>query len=884
MTLEIIGSLRHKPAIQEVLRFDLIFAGFFGGTPEHTKATFSPAWAWLGFVCLRGGPHIPDRGRTMNPDSNIVDEATGFRRSSSALGLRRQDSLMRFMTSILEDPNEDDGSLAGEDQSHQQLGDSCGQPQMPSHLGLTGQVHNHHEPVAGMLGNHNQLGTSAPITNEPMQIDPQQQQQQQQQQRRSLAHHTERQDSGSSSSSTGEMLCTDISPDDFTKYLLNKSGNKARLPQQTKQNHHHQQEHQYTNNALTAAAAPATFDSSSQWSSHLPEIPQREGRISATAPTTTNWSSFGVHDTTDKKGGSNIRNCDPDNGSTARRSFSLDFTPKRPREEEARTRTKDADLGHALGDYYSELQASLAQTAAAVQREEDAYLQAAGLPLHELGDRPSEAAVDACSRANGITNNTSVEHLFHSSLPNLGAASPGITGTGGDQEDMFHNSLPNLGEQHWTVGVRGGEDRDAKRRRMLLQSSRKVVSERALGSEPMCNAPQRNMSFASTSSRNLMDNATTTIPLPQPTQQQATASNNNNNNNNNNNKNNENYAFAQGNSIYAGSAAAASSSSRFSTANIVSTNQMQIQANNNIINMGAAMQTQSLQQPTNFLQQTNNSTGNLNAFQTSTIAPTIPTALAFTTNLPPIQEDPESSQSTLGDNSTLTPEYITHLLHQPEVQRHQQELLQNFLQATCIPPPPVATVATFAPSPAPVQAPAGASTSTSTPSPAPSRHNPFAAGIPMVVGPNGILPLQQLYLQQDLRDELERTQQAQNLHEQRSITNTSPRGLPTPFTGQDVEISPGSLKKKSVSVAFDAIPLLTPTIPLSDSLNSSMKASQNSQQSIHDWDREMGLRRSHSKTMRASSRSRKKLQELQAIQDMFGLGNLVKKEERAKMA
>ena len=372
---------------------------------------------------------------------------------------------MRFMASILEDPNEDDGSLAGEEQSHQQLGDGSRQetPQTPSHLGLTGQVHNrdHQEPVAGMVDNHNQLGTSAPITHEPMQIDPQQQQKQQR--RRSLTHHTERQDSASSSSSPGEMLCTDISPDDFTKYLSNKSGNQSRLPQQLQQNHYHQQEHQYTNNAPTAAtvaaAAPATFNSSSQWSSHLPELPQREGRISATVPTTTNWSSFGVHDTTDKKGGSNIPNCDPiDNGRTARRSFSLDFTPKRPREEEAMTGTKDVGLGRDLGDYYSELQASLAQTAAAVQREEDAYLHAAGLSLQ---GRPTVAAVDACTRTNGTSNNTSVEELFHSSLPNLGAASPAITGTGGDQQDMFHNSLPNLGEQR-----RSGEDRDAKRRRM----------------------------------------------------------------------------------------------------------------------------------------------------------------------------------------------------------------------------------------------------------------------------------------------------------------------------------------------------------------------------------------------------------------------------------
>jgi len=38
-----------------------------------------------------------------------------------------------------------------------------------------------------------------------------------------------------------------------------------------------------------------------------------------------------------------------------------------------------------------------------------------------------------------------------------------------------------------------------------------------------------------------------------------------------------------------------------------------------------------------------------------------------------------------------------------------------------------------------------------------------------------------------------------------------------------------------------------------------MELSQKSQQAIHDWDRKMGLKRSHSKTMRQSSRSRKKL-------------------------
>ncbi|KAG7356246.1 hypothetical protein IV203_000932 [Nitzschia inconspicua] len=38
-----------------------------------------------------------------------------------------------------------------------------------------------------------------------------------------------------------------------------------------------------------------------------------------------------------------------------------------------------------------------------------------------------------------------------------------------------------------------------------------------------------------------------------------------------------------------------------------------------------------------------------------------------------------------------------------------------------------------------------------------------------------------------------------------------------------------------------------------------MDSSAKSQQDIHDWDRKMGLKRSHSKTMRLSMRSRKKL-------------------------
>jgi len=44
-----------------------------------------------------------------------------------------------------------------------------------------------------------------------------------------------------------------------------------------------------------------------------------------------------------------------------------------------------------------------------------------------------------------------------------------------------------------------------------------------------------------------------------------------------------------------------------------------------------------------------------------------------------------------------------------------------------------------------------------------------------------------------------------------------------------------------------------------ESLVTAMERSQKTQQNIHDWDRKMGLKRSHSKTMRSSTRSRKKL-------------------------
>ena len=57
-----------------------------------------------------------------------------------------------------------------------------------------------------------------------------------------------------------------------------------------------------------------------------------------------------------------------------------------------------------------------------------------------------------------------------------------------------------------------------------------------------------------------------------------------------------------------------------------------------------------------------------------------------------------------------------------------------------------------------------------------------------------------------------------------------------------------------------------------EAFNEAMTRSQKSQQDIHDWDRKMGLKRSHSKTMRLSMRSRKKLK-LMIRKDMNTLGS-----------
>jgi hypothetical protein len=67
------------------------------------------------------------------------------------------------------------------------------------------------------------------------------------------------------------------------------------------------------------------------------------------------------------------------------------------------------------------------------------------------------------------------------------------------------------------------------------------------------------------------------------------------------------------------------------------------------------------------------------------------------------------------------------------------------------------------------------------------------------------------------------------------------------------------------NVSFEPLELEQPKVdPVKckvalETFRAAMEQSQKSQLSIHDWDRKMGLKRSHSKTMRLSSRSRKKL-------------------------
>ena len=87
------------------------------------------------------------------------------------------------------------------------------------------------------------------------------------------------------------------------------------------------------------------------------------------------------------------------------------------------------------------------------------------------------------------------------------------------------------------------------------------------------------------------------------------------------------------------------------------------------------------------------------------------------------------------------------------------------------------------------------------------------------------------------------------------------------ITGQRPQLNRGIDGPSHQAEEEESLPSmhLDPTIDLPtlkkrmEDFASAMDSTCNSQQKIHDWDRKMGLKRSHSKTMRLSMRSRKKL-------------------------
>lgn len=91
-----------------------------------------------------------------------------------------------------------------------------------------------------------------------------------------------------------------------------------------------------------------------------------------------------------------------------------------------------------------------------------------------------------------------------------------------------------------------------------------------------------------------------------------------------------------------------------------------------------------------------------------------------------------------------------------------------------------------------------------------------------------------------------------------SMLSTFSGGLNDVFS-LDNENSDSNANEKQTEVRMD--PRIRPETVKKNLLafSKAMESSTQSQQDIHDWDRKMGLKRSHSKTMRLTMRSRKKL-------------------------
>lgn len=666
----------------------------------------------------------------------------GGRLRSSSTRLPRRDSIVEFMRSILEGSDEDKDSTSG-GSMEERVTATC----IPNEVGA--HVNNSSAAMAPALG-------SCDMPRPP-----------------SRQSTTADQQSGSRSRQTTmqDNIFSDVSPAELGNYLLDPDGDDRMQGQQP------QRQEQYTE----SDQAPASF------TSRVADV----GNRTTDHSDFTSWSTFGLHGTSASAALASSTQRHPgegdNNGGGARRAASLDFAPQRPRDE------------------YNELQASPKSTSSAAQREEDSYLQAAGLPFHQpLGPFGEE------------------EKQYQKHMRKTGV-----------DEDRFHSSLPNLDE----------EDGNAKRRKLMM-SARKAVSDSVLGSGSMYmeSSARRSSDIMSPIASSSYRNPIVTTGASTDTNSATARDIQMRHEESHSSTNSHRRASLQGRTT-----TSANQGIRNVPVPIMYVSPFQQQQGQQYQRASASY---SVSSPPPYTSLTN------------------PTArpMGCTTTLPPIP------QNQFG--FALTPENKSQLLLQQQVLLLQQQtVMQNF------PQPPLGVI------------------------PAASR----PTTTPIVLGPNGLPQPQQLsyqqYQEQLAQRQVFRGSQLQHPQapmvgvtsypepqdeDDEQVTKTKTTETKNKGKGkgkEDHDESP-SFERKPLSASFDAVPLVPPPIPLSEELGSTMTASQASQQSIHDWDRAMGLRRSHSKTMRASQRSRKKLQEVRAIQDMFGAKelDLVMREERAKTA
>ena len=683
-------------------------------------------------------------------DQNNNTEVEGGRRRSSSTRLHRRDSIVEFMKAIIEGSDEDKESDSSSrhgnvDESRaSKLGDGVDNSQINDAYS-TSMAPPLRPPSRASVAASEQSGRTPGQTR---------------QHQRSGSHTTMQ-----------NTIYSDISPEDLANYLRRPAGDLRR--QGRGQQQHLGSDRTYASFTSRVSGGVGIGVGVGNRTTDQPDFdspPRRREEVPLS------WSTFGLHGDSayGKPVGDNIYN--NTSGGGARRAASLDLAPLRRRDE------------------YNDLQASLAATSAAVQREEDAYFHAADgpafrQPLGSFGDE---------------------EETYYQNQ---------VRHTDVD-EAQLPRSLLNLGE----------EDRNAKRRRLMMSGCR-AASERVLGSGPMHeeSAVARRSSMTTT--------AATAAPVTSPREFTFRHSDPHSS------TNSQLHPYPQG-----------SITGSFDQGNKWN---------------AVPLYVQPFQQQDQQHQQASASSAASSFPESAGLMGTNPAAMSFTSHISP------TSQSPFG--SGIMPPNIAELL----LQRQQQTLMQ-----AC---PPLPLAAHIVPNPA-----------------------ALPSSSPIVLRPSDLLQPQQL-LHHRYHQPVEDGQMFPGyLTQQQSPPQPSLESLTPPTSPQDddaqvTETNASKKKKKKkqskkekekkkdddtslsferkpLSAAFDAIPLVPPSIPLSEELGTTMSASEVSQKSIHDWDRSMGLRRSHSKTMRASMRSRKRLQEVRAIQDMFGVKGLVRREERAKTA